>query len=80
MSEAETNLLEAVSQMDARPHTMSLKSRHEQKELENRLNMLFGDGNQNQQDQDGLNEAYKTVNEGLTTDTTSGDEVDASLE
>ena len=27
-----------------------------------------------------LNEAYKTVNEGLTTDTTSGDEFESSLE
>ena len=55
MSEAETNLLEAVSQMDARPHTMSLKNKTEQKELENRLNMLFGEGslNESQQDQDG---------------------------
>ena len=44
MSEAETNMLEAISQMDARPQSLTLKSRGEQKELENRLNMLFGEG------------------------------------
>ena len=82
MSEAETNLLEAISQMDARPQSLTLKSRGEQKNLENRLNMLFGEDleNKGQNEQDALNEAYKTVNEGLTTDTTSGDEFESSLE
>ena len=76
MSEAETNLLEAISQMDARPQSLTLKNRGEQKNLENRLNMLFGEDleSKGQNEQDALNEAYKTVNEGLTTDTTSGDE------
>ena len=38
--------------------------------------MLFGEDleSKGQNEQDALNEAYKTVNEGLTTDTTSGDE------
>ena len=82
MSEAETNLLEAISQMDARPQSLTLKNRGEQKNLENRLNMLFGEDleNKGQNEQDALNEAYKTVNEGLTTDTTSGDEFESSLE
>ena len=44
--------------------------------------MLFGEDleNKGQNEQDALNEAYKTVNEGLTTDTTSGDEFESSLE
>lgn len=47
MSEAETNLLEAISQMDARPQSLTLKNRGEQKNLENRLNMLFGEDLEN---------------------------------
>ena len=82
MSEAETNLLEAISQMDARPQSLTLKNRGEQKNLENRLNMLFGEDleSKGQNEQDALNEAYKTVNGGLTTGTTSGDEFESSLE
>ena len=52
MSEAETNMLEAISQMDARPQSLTLKSRGEQKELENRLNMLFGEGTEDQSQKD----------------------------
>ena len=57
--------------MDIRPEEIAYKTRMKESDVANRLNMLFGKG-QAVDDKQATDAAYETVNEGNTTDTTSG--------
>jgi hypothetical protein len=57
--------------MDIRPDQMAYKNRMTESDIATRLNMLFGKG-QGIDETEAASADYETVNEGSTTDTTSG--------
>ena len=81
MPEAEVFMVDQLSKMEGRMDDMSYVQRMERNETEKRMNMLFRpDGEKEAASFDAsevLDEAYETVNEGDTTDTTSGLDDDA---
>ena len=87
MPEYETNMLEAMSQLDVRPEEVAYGAKLESADMEKRLTMLFGDksqegavgGEAEDQDKRAVNEEYETVNEGMTTDTTSGSDHESAI-
>ena len=87
MPEYEANLMEAMSQVDARPEELAYGAKMEKADMEKRLNMLFGekgrdgveDADRDEQDAEAVKEDYETVNEGMTTDTTSGSDHESAV-
>lgn len=83
MPEAEVFMVDHLSNMEGRMDDMSYVQRMERDETEKRMNMLFRpDGEKEAASFDAnsvLDEAYETVNEGNTTDTSSGLDGDSLL-
>ena len=71
MPEAQLNFVELLEKMDIRPDQMAYKNRMTESDIATRLNMLFGKG-QGIDETEAASADYETVNEGSTTDTTSG--------
>ena len=71
MPEAQLNFVELLEKMDIRPEQMAYKNRMSESDIATRLNMLFGKG-QGIDESEAASADYETVNEGSTTDTTSG--------
>ena len=73
MPEAEVNLIEHLGKMEGRMPEDSYSRMLENDDVSKRLKMLFKPEDGGKVDnQDELDRAYETVNEGETTDTTSG--------
>ena len=80
MPEAELNVMHAVQAMDARPEDTSLRVREEEKDLAKRMKTLFGKDysglddraakEEEEAEEKEADEAYETVLEGQTSDTT----------
>ncbi len=85
MPEAEVHMIDQLSQMESRDDDYSYVNSMERQDVNKRLKMLFKPDEQSGDkatdiDEAGiLNEEYETVNEGDTTDTTSGVDDDALL-
>lgn len=71
MPENQLKFVQLLEKMDIRPEEIAYKTRMKESDVANRLNMLFGKG-QAVDDKQATDAAYETVNEGNTTDTTSG--------
>ena len=76
MPEAEVFMVDQLSKMEGRMDDMSYVQRMEREDTEKRMNMLFRPEDEQEAAKfdanEVLDEAYETVEEGLTTDTTSG--------
>jgi len=73
MPEAELNVMHAVQALDARPEDTSLRAREEERDLAKRMKTLFGkdySGLDEEPREEAAEEAYETVLEGQTSDTT----------
>eukprot|EP00347_Sterkiella_histriomuscorum_P012490 403368376 len=78
MPEIDINLLDAVNKTGARPDEASINFQNEERDLSHRMSVLFGkDEDKIQRPQQSIlnkrgdeDEAYETVNEGMTSDTT----------
>lgn len=84
MPESEIHIIDAIRKIDARPEDTSYNFRTEEKDIQNRINTLFGkdpfDEIKPKKDaktpssraagEEDPDAAYETVNEGMTTDTT----------
>lgn len=86
MPEAEVHMIDQLSQMEGRDEDYSYAQTMERDDVTKRLKMLFKPEDEDSQGNDdfdaaeALNEAYETVNEGETTDTTSGIDEDGLIE
>ena len=86
MPEAEVHMIDQLSQMEGRDEDYSYAQTMERDDVTKRLKMLFkpededSQGNGDFDAAEALNEAYETVNEGETTDTTSGIDEDGLIE
>lgn len=84
MPESEVNIINAITTMEARPEDTSYAFKTEEKEISRRISTLFGkdpfaDDAESKKTKDRSmfakeEEAYETVNEGMTTDTTEASE------
>lgn len=79
MPDSEVNIIDAVNRSEARPEDESFAAKTEERDIKNRMDILFGRDNENQKLQksvvgNGEEDAYQTVNEGQTTDTTEASE------
>ena len=83
MPESEVHMIDSLSKMEGRVDDLSYVQQMERNDVDKRLRMLFKPGeNQSGKDFDAaeaLKEAYMTVNEDETTDTTSGIEDESLL-
>lgn len=81
MPEIEVQMIEHLSQMEGRLPDESYVRMMENDDVSKRLKMLFKpeDGEKTDGQDDELDRAYETVNEGETTDTTSGIDDEALL-
>ncbi len=72
MPETEIHILSAVQKLEARPEDAAYGFRSQEAELKNRINTLFSKKEEDAASLgvDGQEDAYETVNEGMTTDTT----------
>ena len=72
MPETEIHILSAVQKLEARPEDAAYNFRSQEAELKNRINTLFSKKEEDAASLgvDGQEDAYETVNEGMTTDTT----------
>lgn len=85
MPEAEVHMIDELHSMEGRTEDQSYASRVENDDVAKRLKMLFKPEDADSKDKDfdaaeAVNEAYETVNEGETTDTTSGIDDDSLME
>jgi hypothetical protein len=79
MADSEVNIIDAVNKSEARPEDESFATKTEERDIRNRMDILFGRDTEGKKLQksvisNGGEEAYETVNEGLTTDTTEASE------
>ena len=72
MPESQLNFVEMLEKIDMRPDSVAYKSRMKEQDIAERLNMLFGSDDKKLDSQKAADIDYETVNEGNTTDTTSG--------
>jgi len=81
MPEVEVHMIDHLSKMEGRLPDDSYARMTENDDLSKRLKMLFKpeDGEREDAHNDELEKAYETVNEGDTTDTTSGIDDEAAL-
>ena len=83
MPESEVHMIDSLSKMEGRVDDLSYVQQMERNDVDKRLRMLFKPGeDQSGKDFDAaeaLKEAYMTVNEDETTDTTSGIEDESLL-
>ena len=83
MPESEVHMIDSLSKMEGRVDDLSYVQQMERNDVDKRLRMLFKPGeDQSSKDFDAaeaLKEAYMTVNEDETTDTTSGIEDESLL-
>jgi len=85
MPEGEVHMIDELNSMEGRTEDQSYASRVENDDVAKRLKMLFKPEDADSKDSDfdaaeAVKEAYETVNEGETTDTTSGIDDDSLMQ
>ena len=64
--------MEILEKIDVRPDSVAYRNRMKEHDIATRLNMLFGKDGKGVDEEKAAEAGYETVNEGFTTDTTSG--------
>ena len=71
LPEGQLNFMNLLEKLDLKPDEVAYKNRMRESDVANRLNMLFGEGSKIDET-DAAEADYETVNEGSTSDTSSG--------